>query len=44
MISTFTAKPSATARNKAVVSGSAVNGNVEVSDDINRPVGKFSAF
>jgi hypothetical protein len=39
MISTFTAKPSATAHNKAGVSGSAVNRYFEVSDDIDRPVG-----
>jgi hypothetical protein len=44
MISTFTAKPSAAARNKAAVSGSAVNRYIEVSDVINRTVGKFSAF
>jgi hypothetical protein len=38
LISTFTAKPKATANAIAVAAGSAVNRNVEVSDDINVPL------
>jgi hypothetical protein len=43
LISTFTAKPKATATVKAVAFGSAVNRNVEVIDDINSPLVQFSA-
>jgi hypothetical protein len=44
LISTFTANPKATAISKAVASGSAVNRNVEVSDDINASLVEFSAI